>query len=173
MDVDVRGTPVTIRTMTPADREIEAEFVRGLSPHSRYLRFHSRMRELTPELLERLTNPSYPDEFALVATVTEAGVERQIGVVRYARTQEDDTAEFAIVVADAFQGAGLGTRLLLELRNIAVANGFAKFEMRVVPENGRMLKLAHKLGFRPQASDDYATRSLGKRVDGPSTKAPN
>lgn len=51
--LDLHDTTVTIQTMTPGDREIESEFVRNLSDKSRYYRFHSALRELTPELLER------------------------------------------------------------------------------------------------------------------------
>jgi hypothetical protein len=47
----VRDTQITIRTITPQDESIEAQFVRDLSEDSRYLRFHSALKELSPELL--------------------------------------------------------------------------------------------------------------------------
>jgi acetyltransferase len=67
IDFDLRGTTVTIRTMTAVDRDIESEFVRNLSEESRYYRFHSALRELTPELLDRFTNVKYPENMALDA----------------------------------------------------------------------------------------------------------
>ncbi len=161
-----RETTVTIRPITPADREIEADFVRNLSPESRYLRFHSGLRELTPELLARFTEMDYPSTLALIATVPTDGGETEIGVARYATTPPgSDTAEVAIVVADAWHGCGIGTRLLVELRELARAAGIHHFHMRVLPQNRRMIELAQRLGFEPVPSDDgFASRTLAKTL---------
>jgi acetyltransferase len=166
---DVEGVPVRIRPIRPEDREREAEFVRRLSPASRYFRFHSALRELTPEMLERFTHVNYPDDFALVALVDAPEGERQIGVARYAREPGDDTAEIAIVVADDWQGRGIATRLLTDLRDIARQAGVRRLVASVLRENGRMLELVRRLGFQLEPSGEFRTSRLGKRVvsDGP------
>lgn len=163
--IDVGGIPVTIRPITPADRKIEDDFVRNLSDEARYYRFHSALKELTPEMLERFTQVNYPDDMALIATVENSGVLKEIAVARYARLPGRDAAEVAVVVANEWQGKGIGSRLLLELRDIAVNAGIHELYMDVLSENRRMIKLAQALGFHVlPMKDDYTTRQLGKTV---------
>jgi acetyltransferase len=164
--VELAGTPVTLRTMQPGDRDIEDAFVRRLSPGSRYLRFHAALKQLTPAMLDRFTNVDYPDEMALIATIAEDGSEREIGVARYVRTAGSDRAEVAVAVADDWQGKGLGTRLLLRLRDIAREAGVKHLEATVLPQNQAMLSLARQLGFtRVSGQTDAHTVELGKEVD--------
>jgi acetyltransferase len=163
----VGGTRVTIRTICPADRDIEQQFVRGLSPSSRYYRFHTSLKELTPAMLERFTHVNYPDEMALIATIPEGAGESEIGVARYARYPGTDRAEVAVVVADAWQGKGIGARLLLDLRNLAREAGIRQFEASVLPGNKRMLELAQSLGFTVRSAPvpPDTTLELGKDLD--------
>ncbi len=164
---DVDGTPVLIRTMQPQDRGREAAFVKGLSEQSRYYRFHSTLRELTPQMLERFTQVNYPDDMALVATVETAHGTEQIGVARYVREPGTDTAEIAIVVADAWQGKGIATRLLVDLRTIAREAGIDHLVASVLRENGRMLNLVRRLGYDLEPGDGRRAALLGKRLDEP------
>jgi acetyltransferase len=159
------GVTVRIRPIRAEDREREAEFVRNLSPSSRYFRFHSALRELTPQMLERFTQVSYPDNLALVALVDTSAGDLQIGVARYVREPGTDTAEIAIVVADDWQGRGVATRLLTDLRDLARAAGITHLVASVLRENGRMLELVRKLGYRLEPSDDFRASRLGKPVD--------
>lgn len=161
----VDGVPVTIRTMHAEDRDIEQSFVRSLSNESRYYRFHSTIRELTPEMLERFTHPNYPDEMALIATIPSPNgvTERQIGVARYARIPDTNEAEMAVVVADDWHHKGVATRLLLALRRCAMDAGIETFHASVLPDNKRMYSLAKKLGFNMEPRGDLGTVELGKR----------
>ncbi len=165
--LEIPGVTVTIRTMQPEDREIEQRFIRELSEQSRYYRFHSALKELSPYMLERFTHVNYPDEMAIIATVPEGGGEMQIGVARYARKPGSHTAEIAIVVADAWQERGVGTRLLVDLRRLAIDAGIRQVEASVLPDNRRMLGLARELGFslKPLKPVDTSTIELGKELD--------
>lgn len=166
--IEIAGRQVTLRPIGPGDREIEDAFVRELSPTSRYLRFHSGLRQLTPAMLERFTHPNYPDDMALIATIDSSAGVRQIGVARYIRNAESDAAEVAVAVADDWQGRGVGRALLLALRDIARDAGIRRFEMVVLPENRRMLELARSLGFRVlPRSDDPRSIELGKETEPP------
>jgi acetyltransferase len=78
--------------------------VNGLSQHSRYLRFMYNMHEISPPLLSRFTQIDYDRDMALVALERDGGEERFAGVARYSQLSETDECEFAIVVADAWQG---------------------------------------------------------------------
>src|SRR3546814_15542910 len=63
------GAAWTMRPIRPEDAESLQEFIRGLSDESRYMRFVSMLRELTPAMLARYTKIDYDRELALVAAV--------------------------------------------------------------------------------------------------------
>lgn len=155
--ISVAGVPVTIRTLWPEDRAIEEAFVRELSPASRYLRFHSALPALTPEMAERFVHLDYPDQMALIACVPDGENERQIAVARWARPKGDDAADLGIAVADAWQGKGLGTALLQRLLDIAEQAGIEQLAADVLYENHRMRALARDFGFHlaPRQDDPH------------------
>ena len=141
------GTVVTIRPIQEEDRDIELAFVRGLSPDSKYFRFLSTLKDLPPQMLDRFTQVDFPQEMALIATVAAASGEQEIGVARYAAGNTKGTVEFAIVVADIWQGHGIGRELLLRLFERAADAGHRGMEGFVLRINTKMLRLARELGF--------------------------
>lgn len=148
------GTSVTLRAIRPDDADIEQQFVRRLSPQSRRQRFLSGIRELTPALLSRFTHTEYPAEAAFIATIERDGREEQIGVARFAPGSAAGCREFAVVVADEWQGRGIATALLRKLFRVAVDAGTHSIEGLVLRENARMLELARDLGFEMQHYPD-------------------
>ena len=142
------GARVTIRPIRPEDREIEHAFVRNLSTDSKYQRFFSMIKELSPQLLDRFTRPDFPREMAFIATIATGDGEVEIGVARYAPGRTDNTVEFAIVIADSWQGKGLGRQMLQHLFDVAKASGIARIEGIVLRSNRNMLALCRELGFR-------------------------
>ena len=149
------GTAVLIRTMRPDDASIEQDFVRSLSVRSRTLRFFVPIRELSANALQKFTHIDFPGEMALVATIDRNGREKEIGVARYAPGTGDAQAEFAVVVADDWQGKGIATQLLHHLFSIATESGIESIEGLILRDNKRMLALAKRFGFefRPNAED--------------------
>ena len=141
------GMTVTIRPIRPDDAIIEQEFVRSLSPQSKFLRFFAPLKELSPAALKKFTQTNYPSDMALIATITEQDVEREIGVARYAPGTRDGWVEFAVAVADEWQGKGIATQLLRNLFNIAKEAGIRGIEGSILRENRQMLILAKELGF--------------------------
>jgi acetyltransferase len=159
------GTRVTIRPICPEDEAREQAFVRGLSTESRYFRFMNTLRELSPGMLHRFTDPDPSREAALVALHSDAGGTRQVGVARYAMTDGGEAGEFALVVADDMQGRGLGTRLMRELLANARARGLRRLEGSVLSSNHRMLALMQALGFDISAlPEDQRLRRVVKRL---------
>ena len=159
---------MVIRPIGPEDARREQAFVRGLSPESRYLRFMNTLRELSPEMLERFTHPDPGRELALVALTdapSPATEPLQVGVARCARPPSDEMGEFAIVVADAFQGKGLGSLLMQALMESARAAGLQRIEGLVLSTNQRMLDLMHALGFSVHtAAEDARLRRVVKQL---------
>jgi acetyltransferase len=64
---------------------------------------------------------------------------------------DGETAEFAVAVADAWQGRGVGERLLRGLIAVAAQRGLRWFEGDVLESNRGMRALARKLGFQGRA----------------------
>jgi acetyltransferase len=151
------GPPVTLRPIRPEDAEIEQEFVKNLSEESRHLRFMNTLRELTPGMLARFTQIDYDREMAIVAVQEQNDREIQIGVARYVTNPDGETCEFAIVVADHWQGKGLARRMLELLIDVARSRGLRAMVGHVLATNHAMLKLGEKLGFAIADSPDDAT----------------
>ena len=150
------GTVVTIRPIRPADLALEVEFASRLSFRSRYQRL---MSARTPSLeeLRRFTDIDPEREQALIASVRAGRRERQVGVVRYVREAAPERAEIAIVLADDWQGRGLGTRLLLDLIAAAREAGVRYLTGTALSTNEAVLALGRKLGFRLAADGRSAT----------------
>ena len=130
--------PVTLRKIQPDDAGALQRFVRVLSPMSRRLRFHAALNELPEATLKALTCVDQRQHVAFVLTVTEHGTERIVGEARYAVSSDQETAEFGIAVADAFQGMGLAQRLLKALIDAARASGLRWLVGEVLAGNSRM-----------------------------------
>ena len=146
----VNGAVVKIRPIQPNDIQREREFIRHLSPETRYRRFMSTVSELSPAQLEHFTHPDYDREMAYIALVEENGEEKEIGVCRYATNTADearDTCEFAIVIADEWQRQGLGRELMRHLIAAAKQHGFKTMVGEFLAENSPMLKFVASLGF--------------------------
>ncbi|WP_310564078.1 bifunctional acetate--CoA ligase family protein/GNAT family N-acetyltransferase [Hydrogenophaga sp.] len=150
------GGEYTIRPIHPDDAQMLQDLVHGLSAESRYYRFVSSMTELPPAMLSRLTLIDYDREMALVAIhrtrqMGEDGepveTERIVGVSRYITNPDKASCEFSLVVADDFNGKGLGSRLMLSIMEEARDKGLDEIEGLVLANNPGMLKLMKGLGF--------------------------
>jgi acetyltransferase len=141
------GSAITQRPIRPEDAQLEVEFVRELSPESRYFRFMNTLRELTPQMLVRFTQIDYDREMALIAVLERDGREREIGVARYAANPDGETCEFAVVVADDWKRRGVGRKLMSQLIEVARARGFKAMVGHVLANNESMARLAAALGF--------------------------
>lgn len=149
------GSPWMLRPIRPEDAEPLQEFVRDLSDESRYMRFVSMMRELTPRMLERYTRIDYDRELALVATVQVPNPEHRghpreqiIGFAHYLRNADGRGAEYALVIGDAWQRRGLGKQLMGGLIEAALNQGLTYIDGVVLATNRPMLSLMAHLGFR-------------------------
>ena len=146
-----------MRPLRPEDVDIETDFVRGLSPETRQNRLLGGARAITREYMEELTRVDYRRDMALAATVMLEGKEALIGVARYARDRKEQDAEFAIVVADAWQGRGVGRRMMEKLIETARAHGVTTLYGDILSLNNPMLALLRRLGFRFGRNPDDAT----------------
>jgi GNAT superfamily N-acetyltransferase len=147
----VDGTTVLFRPILPEDRaRLERLFPR-LSEKTLYRRFFTSVPRPIPKHLDRLVTVDYRDRLALVAVIAD----EIVAVARYDRLEEPDIAEVAVLVEDAWQHRGLGTRLLWRLSAAARDRGVATFLAGVMGENRPMMGLLQVL------SDDLETTMEG------------
>lgn len=150
------GGQYTVRPVRPDDAPMLQALVQGLSPQSRYFRFISSIVELPSSMLARFALIDYDREMALVAVCKErkvdadgtvAETERMVGVSRYVTNPDSTSCEFALVVADDFNGHGMGSRLMLSIMDVARDRGLEDIEGLVLANNTAMLRLMRSLGF--------------------------
>ena len=143
------GRSVLVRPVLPQDADLHQAFVRQLSLLSRRRRFHGPMVELSPSALRYMTEVDYRTHLAILAVVFVDGVERQVAEARWVRrSDEPDTADFALAVADDWQRSGLGTRLLRLLERSARENGVQRLYGDVLHNNQPMIDCMRRAGAR-------------------------
>ncbi len=139
------GTRARIRPVLPEDESRLITLYGRLSDHTAYQRFFTIMKRLPPDWAHYFANVDYRRRMALVAERDLDWRPELIGVARYEPSDEDDTAELAIVVQDYWQGKGLGTILLNEILRAAETNGIRRFRAYVLADNHRMLAMLSRL----------------------------
>lgn len=145
------GVCVPVREVRPEDASALKRLVGRLSERSAYLRYFGSMKELSDGQARRFAEVDGTDRFALVALDPE-DEEEIVAVVRYDRGngEETDSAEYAALVEDRFQGRGLGMGLTKRLIEAARERGLMHLEAYVLHENKAMLRLIRGLGLPEQ-----------------------
>ncbi len=151
------GSRVLLRPALSTDRALLAREFDRLSPESRYRRFFSPLKVMTPRFLDYLTSMDYVDHFAWAALAAVPGPDGELqglGVSRYIRLSDPTAAEMAVTVVDDWQGKGLGRILLDALVLEALEKSITRFEGDVLTENGPMQELLRRTGatFRAEGS---------------------
>ncbi len=137
------GTQLALVTMRPEDAARLVRFHHRLSAETTYLRFFFFHPELGVEELHRFTHLDHLEREAIVATC-EGEI---VGVARFDRFGDGSSAEVAFVVADGFQGRGLGSQLLRHLVRRGRQVGVTRFVADTLPHNARMLSVFRRAGL--------------------------
>jgi acetyltransferase len=118
-----------------------------MSRDSRHNRFLRNVRELPETLLRQFTQVDYKTHLALIAEIFAGGQEIAVGEARYVVSPNGKSAEFAVSIADEWQGCGLGSLLLARLIAAAKNAGIEMITGETLASNRAMLHLAQKAGF--------------------------
>lgn len=151
------GAALHLRPIRPDDADRERALIAAMSDVSRYFRFLHPISELSADTIARFTQLDYDREMAIVAIVRSAetgGHGVFAGVARYYPNLDRKSVEFAVAVADAWQGRGLGNALMRVLIEAARAADYVAMEGTILPQNHGMLKLATALGFSVEPTSD-------------------
>jgi acyl-CoA synthetase (NDP forming)/GNAT superfamily N-acetyltransferase len=145
------GHILNVRPVAPGDADGLRRLYRNIGERSRYLRFFSHGRIPLIEEVDRLTRPHGPEHYAVAALDRE----EIIGVASYERLDDPSKADFAVLVADQWQGRGTGTLMLEQLASYARTQGITELAGDVLQANGPMLRVAADLsaGCVPEFAD--------------------
>ena len=133
------GSAVTLRELRDGDRAMLERFIDKLSEDTIYFRFLAS--GINREVIIDQLSPR-PGAYTLVAV--EGG--EIVGHVAYFKSQSE-AAEIGILIMDAYQGKGLGTRLIETIARAANANGVTMFEAIIDWNNTRMIRMVRSIGF--------------------------
>lgn len=145
------GLSVTFRPIECTDQVEFKEFFKALSPASVHFRFLEIIKELPKESVEKYCNLDFNREIAIIAL--PIGGNKIVAVARLILNLKDRRGEFALVIADAWQGFGLGTELLAYLIKIAGDYQLEELDCVLSADNSRMIGLAEKFGLKVKSTD--------------------
>ena len=141
------GERILFRPLEPGDKDLVRAGFEALSRVSRYQRFAMPKAKLTPKELAFYTEVDGVRHFAVGAGRVDENDHpvEGIGIARYVSVPEPEaTAEIAIVVLDAYQNRGIGTRLFELLLVEAKRNGLQHMVAHVQRSNRTAMLLVEK-----------------------------
>jgi GNAT superfamily N-acetyltransferase len=150
----IDGERVTIRPIRITDTDMEADFIRRLSPETKHYRFLGGVKELSAAQVSQLCDIDGTHSMAFVATIRRDGRETEIGVSRYAPNSRSDVREIAVTVADEWQHKGLGMKLMEQLIQSAQCNGVKRLYSIELSDNAAMRALASDLNMSAHRDPD-------------------
>jgi len=146
------GAPFIVRPIRPDDEPLVIAFHGTLSDESvrfRYLHPFKLDERTAHERLIRTCFVDYDREMALVAEIRTPAGERAIAAIgRLSRDRDGQGgAEFALLVADAWQRRGVGRALLGRLVEVARRERVTRVYADILAANVGMQHLCEQLGF--------------------------
>ncbi len=131
------GRLLTIRPILPEDEPLMVKFHEGLSDRSVFMRYLQPMmlnQRVVHERLARLCHCDYDREIALVVEDRNAGEGPSLlGVSRLSKLHGSDEARLSILVADAYQGMGLGRQLVSRMVDVAKGERLRRLTAALTP----------------------------------------
>jgi acetyltransferase len=141
------GLRVTLRPIRPEDEPRWHEMLDACSPESIHMRFRALVKH-THAMATRFCFIDYDRELAMVAELPdEDGKVKLAGVGRLVADPDRRSAEYAVLVADPWQGHGLADLLTDSCLEIARSWGVEEVYAETTPDNARMIAVVRGHGF--------------------------
>lgn len=137
----------------------------NFSEESVHNRFFYMIKGTAHAVRVRYCNIDYNREVAIVAELKEER-RRILGVVRITIDSDKKTGEIAFIVADPWQGLGLGSKMVDYMIEICKDIGLDTIYALVLPDNYRAIKLVKRRGFTIQYKDDVTKATLKLKENG-------
>ena len=153
------GKSAVIRPIRPEDEPLIYELFKSLSDDTIMFRFCQRLTDMPHERLVRYCQIDYDRELAFVAVIRETpDREKIIADIRIIKMPDLETAELAILVADGWQGHGIGAMLMDYCIKVAAQSGIKVIWMEILKTNSKMLHLSRASGFKLSYDDEDMIR---------------
>jgi acetyltransferase len=146
------GARVLLRPLTVEDGALYPDFLAQVTGDDLRLRFFAPMREVSPELIDKLIH--YDPQHAMAFIAIEEATGKMLGVVRLHDDPDGERAEFAILVRSRLKGRGLGWLLMKHMIANAKDKGLKTVHGQVLAENTSMLQMCSELGFHTVEDPD-------------------
>ncbi len=155
----------TIRPPDPADLPALTGFLAGLSTRTRVQRFFAPVRP-TPAMVRRACGQPGQAGHVDVLVATHGGAIIGHAMAADRAAAGDSLTEIGVVVADAWQGRGVGSALVRTLVRRARARGVTSLSMDVLPGNHQVLAMieGHWAAARTRRGADCVTIQAGLPV---------
>jgi len=154
------GRTVLLRLIKPEDEPMWLEMFRNFSEESIRYRFFHIIKDTPHEMRARYCDIDYAKEIGIVAELEEEGQRQILGVVRLIIEEDEKTGEIAFIVADPWQGLGLGSKMVDHMIEICKDRGLETVYALTLANNYRSIRLLKKRGFTIQYRNDEAKATL-------------
>ncbi len=151
------GTRVLLRPIRPEDEPLWLEMLGSCSKESLYNRFRYFFHWESHEVATRYCYIDYSREIAIVAEITEQEKRKLIGVGRLIADPDHETAEYAVLITDAWQQKELGNLITDFCIEIAKERKIKKMVAQTTPDNHRMISVFRKRGFEVSIDHEDST----------------
>jgi len=145
------GSELIVRPIRPTDEEMLSDMFYDLSDQTIINRFFSMLKSMPHRKLQQFCCVDYQKEMSLVVVSNEGPRGKIVGLGSYHLNPATHRAEIAFLVADAWQGKGIGTFLMQSLVKIAKSNNIKGLVAEVFRDNVAMIALMHKSGVPPKS----------------------
>jgi len=139
------GEKVLLRPLKVEDAALYPDFLAVVTRDDLRLRFFAAMREVSPDLIDKLIH--YDPAHAMAFVAIEEATGRLLGVVRIHDDEDNVNGEFAILLRSSLKGHGLGWLMMKHMIAYAKARGLKTVQGQVLAENRTMLQMCGELGF--------------------------
>ena len=146
------GAELLVRPIKPTDEEMMSDMFYDLSDQTIINRFFSMLKSMPHRRLQQFCCVDYDNEMSFVAITDEGPKQKIVGVGSYHLNPATHRAEIAFLVADAWQGKGIGTYLMQSLVKMAKLKKFKGLTAEVMRDNVAMIALMHKSGVEPKST---------------------
>ena len=155
------GRTVILRPIKPEDEPLWLEMFRNFSQESIHFRlFQTVIGPVAHEYSARYCNIDYDRELAIVAEIEDEGKRKMLGVVRLNIDPAENAGELSFIVADPWQGQGLGSKMVDYMIEICRDKQLEKISAVMLSDNYRAIKLFQEMGFTIESLDDGTQRAV-------------
>ncbi|MEM2738103.1 MAG: GNAT family N-acetyltransferase, partial [Candidatus Bathyarchaeia archaeon] len=154
------GKTVLLRPIKPEDEPLWLEMFQNFSEESIRFRFFQIIKDTPHEVRVRYCNIDYEREIAIVAELNDGGRRRILGVVRISLEPDRKKGEIAFIIADPWQGLGLGTKMVDYAIEIAKEMGVETIYAIMLPDNVKAVNLLKNMGFTIKVQEDGNLKAI-------------